>query len=508
MNKARVVRKIDGRRVANRGLGGVALEKRTANGRGAALNERDAGRERAKTPVASTHDVLSHDERRRADGKALRDKTPRASHGGWKPHKGRRDPIAILQESNEGRVPQLIPIRFGRMAQSAFAFYRGAAAVMAADLAVTPASGLRVQACGDAHMMNFGGFATPERNIFFDINDFDETLPAPWEWDVKRLAASLVIAARHIGLADSEAARAATEAVCCYRERMADYSSMRALDVWYDRIDLDRVLKVLPNPAEAERVRRRVEQARQKSLPECLYPKLVDHHGSLPRIKDDPPLLFHPTEEQAPGQTTGYVDAIRGYRKSLPEHVRSLFDRFHLLDFAIKVVGVGSVGTFCAIALFMASEDDPIFLQVKEARKSVLEPYAGKSLHANAGERVVAGQRLMQSASDIFLGWTRGENGRDYYFRQLRDAKISAVPDDWDGSMLREYGKLCAWALARAHARSGDAARMAGYLGSNTTFDDAVCEFAVEYADQNLRDYRAFMKAVREGRIPVETESE
>ena len=436
----------------------------------------------------------------------MRDATPRAAHGGWKPPKDRRDPIELLLESNEGRIPELIPIRFGRMSQSPFAFYRGAAAVMAADLASTPASGLRVQACGDAHLMNFGGFATPERNIFFDINDFDETLPAPWEWDVKRLAASIVVAARHLDLLDSDAAKAATEAVCAYRERMTDYASMRALDVWYDRIDLDRVLKVMPSRAEMERVRQRVEQARRKSLPESLFPKLVEHFGSAPRIKDEPPLIFHPTDKQAPGVRTGYAEALEGYRKSLPEHIRVLFDRFQLFDLAIKVVGVGSVGTYCALGLFMAADDDPIFLQVKEARRSVLEPYAGNSVHKNHGERVVAGQRLMQAASDIFLGWTRGVIGRDYYFRQLRDAKISAVLEDWDLTTLKEFGKLCAWALARAHARSGDPAKIAGYMGSNTTFDDAVCEFAVEYADQNLRDYRAFVKGIREGRIAVASE--
>jgi uncharacterized protein (DUF2252 family) len=456
-------------------------------------------------PTRDTPGYMSADERR-ATGKALRDRTPRAAHGGWKPPRDRRDPIELLRESNEGRIPELIPIRFGRMSQSPFAFYRGAAAVMAADLASTPASGLRVQACGDAHLMNFGGFATPERNIFFDINDFDETLPAPWEWDVKRLAASIVVAARHLDLLDSDAAKAATDAVCTYRERMTDYASMRALDVWYDRIDLDRVLKVMPSRAEMERVRQRVEQARRKSLPESLFPKLVEHFGSAPRIKDEPPLIFHPTDKQAPGMRTGYAEALEGYRKSLPEHIRVLFDRFQLFDLAIKVVGVGSVGTYCALGLFMAADDDPIFLQVKEARRSVLEPYAGESLHKNHGERVVAGQRLMQAASDIFLGWTRGVIGRDYYFRQLRDAKISAVLEDWDLTTLKEFGKLCAWALARAHARSGDPARIAGYMGSNTTFDDAVCEFAVEYADQNLRDYRAFVKGIREGRIAVASE--
>jgi uncharacterized protein (DUF2252 family) len=285
---------------------------------------------------------------------------------------------------------------------------------MAADLASTPASGLRVQACGDAYLMNFGGFATPERNIFFDVNDLDETIPAPWEWDVKRLAASIVIAARHIDIPDSDAAKAATATACSYREHMDDYSSMRALDVWYDRIDLDRVLQAVPTKQAADRIRQRVEQARQKSVPDVLFPKLVEHRGSAPKIKDEPPLIFHPTEEQTPGLKSGFHDPIERYRESMPEHIRALFDRFHLFDLAIKVVGVGSVGTFCAVGLFMAADNDPIFLQVKEARASVLEPYAGKSVHKNHGERVVACQRLMQSASDIFLGWTRGLNGCDY----------------------------------------------------------------------------------------------
>ena len=454
----------------------------------------------------SEGEYLSADERR-AEGKALRDATPRSSQGGWKPPAGRRDPVELLIESNEGRVPQLIPVRFGRMAQSPFAFFRGSAALMAADLAAIPASGLIVQACGDAHLLNFGGFATPERNIIFDINDFDETLPAPWEWDVKRLTASVVVAARHLRLAESEAAKAATDAVCSYRERMANYASMRALEVWYDKIDLERFAREMPNDEYRDRLERRVQRAREKCAPEELFPKLVEHCGSLPRIKDDPPLIFHPTEEQAPGLKSGYAEAIACYRESLPEHVRVLFDRFYLCDLAIKAVGVGSVGTWCAVGLFMAAEDDPIFLQVKEARASVLEPYAGRSQYRNHGERVVAGQRLMQSASDIFLGWTRGKTGRDYYLRQLRDMKISAIIEDWDCAALSMYAKMCAWALARAHARSGDAARIAGYMGSNSTFDDAVCEFAVEYADQNQRDYRAFIKGLREGRIQAVVEA-
>jgi uncharacterized protein (DUF2252 family) len=454
-------------------------------------------------------EYLSADERRTA-GKALRDGVSRGSHGGWKAPKDRRDPIDILNESNEGRLPQLIPIRFGRMAQSPFAFYRGAAAVMAADLASTPQSGLRVQACGDAHLMNFGGFATPERNIIFDINDFDETLPGPWEWDIKRLAASLVIAARHLRLADSDAAKAATDTVCSYRERMIDYAAMRALEVWYDFIDIERVASVLEeadSEQDRKQVERRIKQAQKKSTPEILFPKLVEHHGALPMIKDEPPLIFHPTVEQAPGLKSGYREPIAQYRESLPEHVRVLFDRFHFRDLAFKAVGVGSVGTMCAIALFMAADDDPIFLQIKEAKASVLEPYVGKSLHKNNGERVVAGQRLMQSASDMFLGWWRSPNGRDHYMRQLRDTKLTPVIEDWDFKTLRAYGRLCAWALARAHARSGDAARIAGYMGSNSSFDDAVGEFAVEYADQNQRDYRAFIKAVREGRIKATIEA-
>ncbi len=470
-------------------------------------DRRASGTRRAEPDRYSLNgEYLSADERRSA-GKALRDKVSRSSHGGWKAPEDRRDVIEILHESNTGRLPQLVPIRFGRMAQSPFAFYRGAAAVMAADLASTPQSGLRVQACGDAHLMNFGGFATPERNIIFDINDFDETLPGPWEWDIKRLAASVVIAARHLRLSDNDAAKAATDTVCSYRERMSDYASMRALDVWYDYIDMDRFAKAVEKQTEMdevrERIAQRVEEAQKKSLPETLFPKLAEHHGALPVIKDDPPLIFHPTEEQAPGLRSGYKSAIAQYRSSLPEHVRILFDRYHFRDLAFKVVGVGSVGTTCTIALFMAADDDPIFLQIKEAKASVMEPYVGKSPHSNHGERVVAGQRLMQSASDMFLGWFRSENGWDGYVRQLRDTKISPIIEDWNFKFLRAYGGMCAWALARAHARSGDAARITGYMGSNSTFDDAICEFATEYADQNQRDYRAFIKAIREGRITV-----
>jgi uncharacterized protein (DUF2252 family) len=443
---------------------------------------------------------------RRAQGKLLREAVPRTLHAGWKAQKDRRDPIDLLVESNQGRMHELVPIRFGRMMQSPFAFYRGSAAIMAADLATTAQSGLRVQACGDAHLLNFGGFATPERNIVFDINDLDETLPAPWEWDVKRLTASVVIAGQYLRLRETESARAAEATVRAYRHRMADYSSMRAIEVWYDTIGVDDAAEALDNRARV-RMMQRVETAQEKSSPEFVFPKLVEHRGTEPRFKDDPPLIFHPSAEQAPGVATAFREPLALYRKSLPDHVRVLLDRYHLCDVANKVVGIGSVGTFCAIGLFIAEEDDPLFLQVKEARPSVLEPYAGMSAYQHAGQRVVCGQRLMQSASDIFLGWATGENGRDFYVRQLRDVKVSAIIEDWDDGLLREYGKLCGWALAKAHARSGDAAKIAGYMGASSVFDDAICEFAVEYADQSQRDYRAFIKAVREGRLRTATET-
>jgi uncharacterized protein (DUF2252 family) len=463
----------------------------------------DKGKRAASTPPIESSYVSAGE--RRAKGRALRDVAPRASHAGWKPPKDRRDPVALLGDSNVGRLPELIPIRFGRMSASPFAFYRGSAALMAADLATTPTSGLRVQACGDAHLMNFGGFATPERNIIFDINDLDETLPAPFEWDLKRLAASVVIAAQHLRLPDSDAARVAVDCAREYRERMADYASMRALDVWYDKIDLQRYESRSTDPdlvqALRKRLAERIEAEKLKTAPEHLYPKLVSQEGARPRIKDEPPLIFHPTAEQAPGLRSGYGDVLAAYRETLPEHTRILFDRFHFFDLAMKVVGVGSVGTACAVTLFMAADDDPLLLQVKEARASVLEPYAGKSLHPNHGQRVVVGQRIMQTASDVFLGWTRGKSGRDFYIRQLRDMKMSAIIEDWDTVSLRHYARMCAHALARAHARSGDAAMICGYMGSGQTFDDAICEFAIEYSDQNRSDYRTFVRGIREGRI-------
>jgi uncharacterized protein (DUF2252 family) len=454
------------------------------------------------------HDEPKHlaPDERRAQGKTLRDKVPREAHGKWKPSKDRRNLIDVLNESNVGRIPSLVPIRFGRMMQSPFAFFRGSAVVMAADLASTPTSGIRVQVCGDAHLSNFGGFATPERRIVFDINDFDETLPAPWEWDLKRLTASVVLAGRYLKLHESDTARAVVATTCSYRERMRDYASMHILDVWYDAIDLDRFVESIDAQETQARVQKRVQVTRAKNTPEFLFPKFVEHKGGRPRLMDDPPLIFHPTTKEAPALESQYEEQIALYRDSLPEHTGVLFDRYHFCDMALKVVGVGSVGTICGVALFMAADDDPIFLQLKEANASVLEPYAGKSLYPNHGQRVIAGQRLMQSASDLFLGWARAKNGRHFYVRQLRDMKMTAMIEGFSVDDLREYGRVCGWALARAHARSGDAAMIAGYLGSSQTFDDVITEFATEYADQAEHDYRTFLKAVRAGDVEAATE--
>ena len=438
---------------------------------------------------------------RRAEGKRLRDNVPCEAHGGWKTPRDRRDPIDLLIELNQGRMPQLVPIRHGRMLELPFAFYRGSAALMASDLAHTPNTGLRVQACGDAHLQNFGGFATPERNVIFDINDFDETLPAPWEWDLKRLAASVVVAGRHLGLRESHSTRAARATVRSYREHITDYSSMRALEVWYDRIDIDKLLEQASDETTRKRVEQRIDKARARTIAEHDFPKLTEQRGSTPLIKDDPPLVFHPAPKELSDLRREFSDKFALYRESLSPSIRPLLDRFHFCDLAIKVVGVGSVGTRCSIALFLAADDDPLFLQMKEARASVLEPYAGKSAYPNHGQRVVVGQRMMQTASDIFLGWTRTTAGVDIYVRQLRDMKISAVIEGWDFDTLRAYSRICAWALARAHARTGDAAVISGYIGSGRIFDDALCEFAVDYADQTINNHRVFAKAIREGRI-------
>ena len=436
-----------------------------------------------------------------AAGKALRQKVPRKSHAGWKPHAGRLDPVDILIESSKGRIESLVPVRYGRMMQTPFTFYRGAAAIMAADLAHTPVTGVRVQACGDCHLLNFGGFATPERRIIFDINDFDETLPAPWEWDVKRLAASFVVAGRNNKLKKSECRDAAAMAVRGYRKRMAKLASMPALQVWYSSLDLKELVEMSEDPALRKRRRKAIQKAVDKSSAEVVYPKLVDHADGKPRIKDNPPLIFHTEEQKDPGWREAVRERVARYRASLPEERRLLLDRYRHVDAAMKVVGVGSVGTLCAVVLLLATDDDPLFLQVKEARVSVLEPYAGKSKYKSRGQRVVVGQRIMQAASDIFLGWVTDQQGRHFYVRQLRDAKISPEVEMFGASRLIEYAKVCGWALADAHARSGQAGVLAGYMGKSDALDDAIADFAEAYADQNEQDHAALVKAVRSRRL-------
>jgi uncharacterized protein (DUF2252 family) len=438
---------------------------------------------------------------RSATGKAMRNKCSRVAHGTWKPHAKRRDPIDLLILSSAGRMQQLVPIRYGRMMQSPFAFYRGAAAIMAADLARTPVSGIRVQACGDCHLLNFGGFATPERNIAFDINDFDETLPAPWEWDVKRLATSCVIAGQHNGYNRAEARDMAVRCVESYREHIDNFARMTVLERWYEHIDASDILRAISGKKWRQEVRMQIEKAAARSVLEDDFPKLATVEGGQPRIKDNPPLIFHQGDVSADGEYGRAVKAaFSEYRTTLSAERRELLDRFELKDVAIKVVGVGSVGTICGILLLMADTDDALFLQVKEARVSVLEPYAGKSCYPNRGERVVVGQRLTQAASDLFLGWTEYE-GRHFYIRQLRDIKIKPLIEGISASRLGLYSGWCGWALARAHAKSGDAAMISGYLGSNSRFDKAVAKFALAYADQNERDYQALLKAIRGGRI-------
>jgi uncharacterized protein (DUF2252 family) len=365
----------------------------------------------SKAPArdSATHIVSPED--RAAAGKALRDKVPREWHGGWKKFKGRPSPIDILHKSDAGRIKELVPIRYGRMLQSPFAFYRGSAGLMASDLSRTPNTSLQVQACGDCHLMNFGGFATPERNIIFDINDFDETSRAPWEWDVKRLVASMVLAARSIGLSDSTGRDCAETAARSYREHMREFSRMDPLRVWYSNISAEDIIEIVPKAVQ-KRMRKRIAKATSGSGSELDFPKLAGSIAGQTRITDQPPLIFHPEDVHAP-ETWAEIDKVlHDYRETLADDLRRLLDRYRLVDVAIKVVGVGSVGRMCSIALLMSEANDPLFLQCKEAGESVLEPYAGKSVYEHHGQRVVMGQRLMQPASDIFLGWVTGRKGQ------------------------------------------------------------------------------------------------
>jgi uncharacterized protein (DUF2252 family) len=438
-----------------------------------------------------------------AMGKSLRDKYPRQSHGVWQAPNNRTDPVTLIEESNKGRMPQFVPVRHGRMLQSPFTFYRGAALNMAADLAETPATGIRVQACGDCHLLNFGAFATPERRVIFDINDLDETLPAPWEWDVKRLAVSFVLACRSNGFSEGSARDAVLGCLRSYRERMAEYSEMHVLDVWYSSIDVESLIPTIQDEEARERLKKRLRKARERSVLEHDFPELVHTAGLTPTIKENPPLIYHPHDQGYDEMWANLRRAFERYRETLQEDRRLLLERYKLMDMAIKVVGVGSVGTFCGVLLLMAGENDPLFLQFKQARPSVLEPYAGKCLQPNNGQRIVHGSRMMQSASDLFLGWTEGQHGRQFYVRQLRDMKIKPIVEVFTPGVMLEYAELCGWTLAHAHARSGEPSKISGYLGKSDKFDEAIADFSIAYADQAERDHEDLMKAARAGRLEI-----
>jgi uncharacterized protein (DUF2252 family) len=448
----------------------------------------------------------------RTRGKRARERTPRSSHGRWEPAADRRDPVAILEEQAADRVEELVPIRYGRMLESPFAFYRGAAAVMAADLGPTATAGIKVQTCGDAHLANFGGFAAPDRRLIFDINDFDETLPGPWEWDVKRLAASLEIAGRDRELGRKQRVIAVQSAATEYREQMRRLASMGNLEAWYERVDLELLRDRFAELAEEEAIAhfdRNIAKAKRKTSRRA-FAKLAREVDGQIRIVSDPPLIT-PLDEllDAASLETASTEIRRifaDYRATLPQNLRKLVDRFKLVDVARKVVGVGSVGTRAWIVLLVGRDHgEPLFMQIKEAQRSVLEPYTAKSLYARQGRRVVEGQRIMQAAGDILLGWMSvvGFDGRrrDFYVRQLWDAKGSARIDRMTPRALAIYARLCGGVLANAHARSGDRVAIASYLGGGDHFDRAMVEFATRYADQNERDYATLRDAVESGRV-------
>ncbi|MFZ2989245.1 DUF2252 domain-containing protein [Ideonella sp.] len=453
-----------------------------------------------------------HPDRQR-EGKALREHCPRSRHGAWTLRDDRADPIDLLQANSEGREAALLPLRYGRMLASPFTFFRGAAAIMAHDLAATPDTRLPVVACGDAHLLNFGGFATPERRLVFDINDFDEVSAAPWEWDVKRLAASFAIAAQAYGCNDTEAREAAWWAARSYRLNMARYATLPVLQAYYEQIDLAKLVESGTDAELKKLHRKRLKKAQCDQAHVAEFAKLAVDASETPRIRDSPPLIFHDRDIQTNRHQRAEAEAMLArYRLSLAPERRVLLDRYRLADVALKVVGVGSVGTYCGIALMVSGGGDPLFLQFKEARASVLEAYAGRAPFAQHGQRVVFGQRLTQAASDVFLGWMKGTKdlaGRHFYVRQLRDAKVKVPVELMNPANLCNYAKACGWALARAHKRSGDAVRLSGYMGladGSAAFDDAVAEFALRYAVQNERDHAALKAAVRSGRIEASSD--
>ncbi len=454
-----------------------------------------------RRPPKSVNRIPTREDRYRG-GKELRAKVPRRAHARWAPPRDRPDPVELLRQSDRVRVASLVPIRYGRMAADPLAFLRGSAAVMARDLASTARTGLRVQLGGDAHLSNFGIFATPERQEVFDENDFDETLPGPWEWDLKRLATSLVVACRVRGLPRARGRRAALRALRSYRDAMNGYAPLRYLDIWYAHLDPERTSRQVARLAR--RVVDRYARAARGNTSLHIFPRLTRKVGAEYRIRDQPPLIVHYSDDRQAEFTHALYDR---YLATLTEDRRMLLERYRPVDVAQKVVGVGSVGTRCSIVLLLGDRetDDPLFLQVKQALPSVLEPYAGPSVYPTHGQRVVVGQRLIQQTSDSFLGWG-SLRGEDFYVRQLRDWKFTADPGTMGPKEIVGHGELCGAALARAHARTGDPAAISGYLGGKDTFDRAVTAFAEAYADQTVRDHAALVGAIRKGRLPVRLE--
>lgn len=439
-----------------------------------------------------------------AEGKALRKKYPREDHAKWQAAKHRPDPVDLLDSQSAARLPHLVPLRYGRMMQSPIAFFRGSAILMASDLSTLPKTDLMVQLCGDCNLSNFGIFATPERNVIFDLNDFDETLPGPFEWDLKRLVASFAIAADCGGFKTSVAERTVSSLIRVYRQKMEEFTEMSSLDIWYHRVDWEHLVQKIKKPIRKGTAISNLDKLKEKRGHAAALSKLTEVVDGMRRIKDQPPLVYHSAEVTQ--ESTKMIFKL--YADSLWPSRQRLLQRYHIIDVAMKVVGVGSVGTAAGIALLQGDggDDDYIMLQIKQALPSVLEPYVGKSYFQHPGARVVNGQRMLQSASDMFLGWTTGPK-RDFYIRQLMDAKASVPVDELDAVSLEQYAEVCGHVLARAHARTGNASQINGYIGRGDTFDEAMTKFALAYKKQNEADYNALLKAFKSGKIQAIRES-
>jgi uncharacterized protein (DUF2252 family) len=436
-----------------------------------------------------------------SEGKSIRSGKPRSANALWKPPVDRPSVKTMIELSNYDRLPELVPVRHFRMSASPFVFYRATASLMARDLSHTPSSGIIVQACGDCHLMNFGGFATPERHLVLDINDFDETLPGYWEWDLKRLATSFVLAARERGLNKNNPDDLVTDLVSAYQDAMNEFSQMKFLDLWYLKFDVEEIAKESKNEELKERLGKSIAKGQKQTQDVVFYKMTSDNMGKFV-ITDEPPLILHPFDLEESMEMIKYF--FDQYKNTLQPDRKFLFDQYRIADVALKVVGVGSVGTRCYVVLLLNDSNEPLFLQVKEARQSVLEPYMGESIYRHHGERIVQGQRLIQSASDIFLGWTTGPQGRHYYVRQLRDKKIAPNIETMNKSILGIYAGFCGRVLAKAHCKTGQGPLICGYMGKSDAIVKAMTQFAKDYADQTERDYEDFMKAIRSGQLPVE----